>query len=212
MSTNLPNLLTLSRILVIPVLCLLLAFDRPGFDWLALALYAYACLTDFFDGYLARRYRQLSRFGEMLDPIADKLLVASLLLILVGIDRIEGLALIPSLVILCREMVVSGLREFLAHVSVSVPVSRLAKWKTTLQMLALGFLVIGTGAPALGAITMTDLGVAGLWLAALLTLITGYDYLRASVVHLGGAPVAAAPIADGALAMPPPRPLDAEHA
>lgn len=207
MSIKLPNILTLSRIVVIPILCLLLALDRPGLDRIALAVYVYACLTDFFDGYLARVYRQQSRFGEMLDPIADKLLVASLLLILVGIGRIDGLALIPALVILCREMVVSGLREFLAQIRVSVPVSRLAKWKTTLQMLALGFLVIGAGGPGAGAIGLADLGVAGLWAAALLTVITGYDYLRASLGHLGDVPVA-----DRALAMTPPAALDAERA
>lgn len=193
MDTNLPNLLTLSRIVVIPVVCLLLVFDRPVLDWLALGVYVYACVTDFFDGYLARRHRQQSRFGEMLDPIADKLLVAALLLVLVGIDRIAGLALLPALIILCREMVVSGLREFLAHLSVSVPVSRLAKWKTTVQMIALGFLVIGASGPDLGPLSMAQLGIAGLWLAALLTLVTGYDYLRASLGHVGGTPARPAP-------------------
>ncbi len=191
MDTSLPNLLTLSRIAVIPAVCVPLGFDRTPLDWLAFAFYVYACVTDFLDGYLARRNRQLSRFGAMLDPIADKLLVAALLVVLVAIDRIEGLALVPAVLILCRELAVSGLREFLAPIGVAVPVSRLAKWKTTVQMLALGFLVIGASGPRLGSIALTTVGVAGLWLAAALTLITGYAYLRASFGHLGASAVKA---------------------
>lgn len=195
MQVNLPNALTLSRIVAVPVVCVLIVYDRVQLDWLALAIYIYACITDFFDGYLARRHHQQSRFGQMLDPIADKLLVVALLLVLVGVDRIRGFALLPALVIVCREMVVSGLREFLAQLSVSVPVSRLAKWKTTLQMLALGFLVIGGHGPHVGAMGMADLGIGGLWAAAVLTLVTGYDYLRASFSHLSGAPIGEAALA-----------------
>jgi len=178
MLTQLPNILTVSRILAIPVLIGLLVFlDDPLASWLAFATYTYACVTDFFDGYLARAWHQQSAFGRFLDPIADKLLVASVLLALVGIDRLSGLTVLPAAVILCREILVSGLREFLAEVNVSVPVSQLAKWKTALQMLALGFLLVGPNGPDFGPLTTSEIGVFGIWGAAVITLITGYDYL-----------------------------------
>ena len=140
MLNTIPNILTFTRILAIPVLMGLLLFvDDPTGSWLAFSVYTYACITDFFDGYLARAWHQQSAFGRFLDPIADKLLVSSVLLILVGIDRFHGLTVLPAAVILCREILVSGLREFLAELRVAVPVSYLAKWKTTVQMLALGF-------------------------------------------------------------------------
>ncbi len=191
MEINVPNTLTLTRIVVIPVICVLLQLTTSIAAWLALAAYVYACVTDFLDGYIARAYQQQSSFGSMLDPIADKLLVASVLMVLVGIDRLSGSDIIAALIILCREIVVSGLREYLAQLQVSVPVTRLAKWKTTLQMIALGVLIVGDAIPPLaspvGAVTVTELGVAGLWLAAGLTLITGYDYLRAGLAHLTAA-------------------------
>jgi len=178
MLTQLPNILTVSRILAIPVLIgLLVLLDDPLASWLAFATYTYACITDFFDGYLARAWHQQSAFGRFLDPIADKLLVASVLLALVGIDRITGLTVLPAAVILCREILVSGLREFLAQVDVSVPVSQLAKWKTAVQMLALGFLLVGPNGPDFGLLTTYEIGIYGLWGAAVITLITGYDYL-----------------------------------
>jgi len=178
MLTKLPNILTVSRILAIPVLIGFLVFMKdPLASWLAFSAYTYACVTDFFDGYLARAWHQQSAFGRFLDPIADKLLVASVLLALVGIDRVSGLTVLPAAVILCREILVSGLREFLAEVDVSVPVSNLAKWKTTLQMLALGFLLVGPNGPDFGPLSTSDIGVYGIWAAAVLTLITGYDYL-----------------------------------
>ncbi len=184
MPANLPNILTLSRIVIIPVLCLLLMLGTRTGDWLALGGYIYACVTDFLDGYIARTYGQQSSFGRMLDPIADKLLVAAILLILVGIGRLTGTDLIAALIILCREIVVSGLREYLAQLRVSVPVTQLAKWKTTLQMIALGFLIVGDSLSAFGSVTAGEIGVVGLWLAAILTLLTGYDYLRAGLVHV----------------------------
>lgn len=184
METNLPNLLTVSRIVAIPVVCLLLLPDTPWGAWLALGVYVAACVTDFLDGYLARTWQQQSRFGRMLDPIADKLLVASVLLMLVGIDRLSGVHILPAAVILCREITVSGLREYLAELQAGLPVTRLAKWKTTIQMVAIGFLVVGDAGPALGAITPTAIGTYGLWAAAVLTLITGYDYLRAGLRHV----------------------------
>jgi cardiolipin synthase len=187
MTANVPNILTLSRILVIPLICGLLYVNGPLAAWLALAAYLYACITDFLDGYIARLTQQQSRFGSMLDPIADKLLVASVLMVLVGIGRLSSTDVIAALIILCREIVVSGLREYLAELQVSVPVTKLAKWKTTLQMVALGVLIVAGGLPPLGPIDMADVGVAGLWLAAGLTLITGYDYLRAGLAHVRAA-------------------------
>ncbi len=178
MLTKIPNMLTIGRIAAIPLLVVALIFlDAPLANWIAFSFYTLACVTDFFDGYLARALSQQSAFGRFLDPIADKLLVASVLLVLVGVDRINGVTVLPAAVILCREILVSGLREFLAEVRVSMPVTALAKWKTTIQMLALGFLLVGPAGPDFGPLTTTDVGVYGLWGAALLTLITGADYL-----------------------------------
>ena len=181
---NLPNILTLSRIAAIPVVIGLLFLPSPWGSWLAFSAYVYAGITDFLDGYLARAWKQQSNFGKFLDPIADKLLVAAILLVLVGIDRIYGFAIIPAAIILCREILVSGLREFLAEVRVGVPVSQLAKWKTAMQILALGFLLVGEEGPDFGPLITTDIGIYGLWIAAVLTLITGYDYLRAGLRHI----------------------------
>lgn len=185
MLNNLPNILTFSRILAIPVLIGLLLFvEDPMGSWLAFSAYTIACVTDFFDGYLARAWHLQSAFGRFLDPIADKLLIASVLLVLVGIDRISGLTVLPAAVILCREILVSGLREFLAEVPVRVPVTTMAKWKTTMQMLALGFLLVGPVGPDFGPLTTTEVGIWGIWGAALLTLVTGYDYLVAGLKHI----------------------------
>ncbi|MEX2452092.1 MAG: CDP-diacylglycerol--glycerol-3-phosphate 3-phosphatidyltransferase [Rhodospirillales bacterium] len=186
MQIKLPNILTFSRIAAIPVVAMLLLLPEPLGNWLAFAVYVYACVTDFFDGYLARAWEQQSSLGKFLDPIADKLLVATVLLIMVGIDRIQDWALLPAAVILCREILVSGLREFLASVRVSVPVSAMAKWKTTLQLIALGVLIVGNAGPDFGPLTTLQIGILGLWGAAILTLITGYDYLRAGLRQIHG--------------------------
>jgi len=186
MISSLPNILTLSRIVAIPVIVGLLFLDPPLGNWLAFATYTYACVTDFLDGYLARVWEQQSSLGRFLDPIADKLLVAAVLLMVVGTGAVHGVSVIAAGVILCREILVSGLREFLAEVQVSVPVSRLAKWKTTLQMVVLGFLIVDGAGPMFGPLSTTDIGVIGLWAAAVLTLITGYDYLRSGLHHMGG--------------------------
>ncbi|MEX2641985.1 MAG: CDP-diacylglycerol--glycerol-3-phosphate 3-phosphatidyltransferase [Acetobacterales bacterium] len=186
MLTNLPNLLTLSRIAAIPIISALLFWsggrDAALVSWTACALFTLAALTDMLDGYLARTRRETSRFGQFLDPVADKLLVAAVLLLLVGIDRIIGVHLVPALVILCREILVSGLREFLAGTRVSMPVTQLAKWKTTIQMVALGFLIVGDTGPHW--LPVSGIGLAGLWIAALLTLITGYDYFMRGMRHI----------------------------
>ncbi len=185
MPTSLPNLLTLLRIAVIPVLVGLFYVRSDLGDWLACGLFAFAALTDFLDGYLARTTRSVSTFGRVLDPLADKLLVATTLLMLVAVGRIDGLTVLPAVLILCRELVVSGLREFLAELNVGLPVSQLAKWKTTIQMIAIGALILGDTAP--GWMNLAVIGDVGLWLAAALTLITGYDYLKAGIFHIRAA-------------------------
>ncbi|MEM9207422.1 MAG: CDP-diacylglycerol--glycerol-3-phosphate 3-phosphatidyltransferase, partial [Pseudomonadota bacterium] len=144
-----------------------------------------AGVTDFLDGYLARTMGQHSALGQMLDPIADKLLVAVCLFALVAVDRISGLTVIPALVILSREILVSGLREFLATLQVSVPVTWIAKWKTTLQLVAIGFLIAGDAGDTILPIT-TDIGIFGLWISGLVTLYTGYEYFRGGLRHLVG--------------------------
>jgi len=179
---TLPNILTLSRILVIPLIVGLFWVEGDWARWTALGLYAVACITDFFDGYLARARGEMSRFGRFLDPVADKLLIAAVLLMLCAFDRISGLAILAAVVILCREMLVSGLREFLAELRQGLPVSRLAKWKTTIQMFSLGFLIVGDAAP--DWIPSVMIGEIGLWAAAALTLITGYDYLLIGLKHM----------------------------
>jgi cardiolipin synthase (CMP-forming) len=182
MVINLPNLLTLFRIAAVPGIVALFYLESPLGAWLACGLFAMAAFTDFLDGYLARAMRQQSALGRFLDPVADKLLVAATLLMLTGFGHIEGLVILPAVVILCREITVSGLREYLAGIQVGMPVSQLAKWKTVLQMVAIGFLIVGDAGPA--AVPVQLIGETGLWIAAALTLITGYDYLRAGLGHI----------------------------
>ncbi|MDD3288473.1 MAG: CDP-diacylglycerol--glycerol-3-phosphate 3-phosphatidyltransferase [Alphaproteobacteria bacterium] len=181
MLNSLANKLTFSRILVIPVILILLVIHASWAAWLALVLFVLAGVTDWLDGYVARRDSQVSSFGRFLDPIADKLLVASVLLFLVNNGQINGLSIWPAVVILLREVAVSGLREFLAGVRVSVPVSQLAKWKTTIQIVSLSFLIVGRYAPDF--IPATFIGDCCLWIAGGLTMFTGWDYWRASVRH-----------------------------
>ena len=178
---SLPNVLTYLRILAVPavVLCLM-AIDGTGGRWWALAVYVVACLTDWLDGFLARVWHQQSALGRMLDPIADKLLVGTTLLMLTSDNTISGVHMVAAVIILCREILVSGLREFLAELNMRVHVTQLAKWKTTVQMIALGVLLAGpAGDKILPGITAA--GLAMLWVAALLTLWTGFDYLKAAV-------------------------------
>ena len=152
--------------------------------WTALGIYAAAAITDFFDGYLARAWKLQSSLGRMLDPIADKLLVAAILLKLSADGTIHGFSLWAAIIILCREILVSGLREYLAELRVPVPVTAVAKWKTTAQMIALGFLIAGPAGQAVlpGSIAT---GLVLLWVAAILTLYTGWDYMKASYDHFG---------------------------
>jgi cardiolipin synthase len=180
----------MSRIVIIPVVVATFFFDSVPMRWTACALFSIAGVTDFFDGYLARRANQVSRLGRFLDPIADKLLVAAVLLMLVGFGRVDfnssNYSWFPALVIMLREILVSGLREFLAELHVSVPVTKLAKFKTTAQMIALGFLIVGDAAPAW--IPARHIGEVLLWGAAVLTLYTGYDYLKSGLAHMAKEP------------------------
>jgi len=206
----LPNMLTYGRIAAVPAVVLLLywhAILQGGLwlRWVAMTIFIIAALTDILDGYLARSWGQQSSFGRMLDPIADKLLVSSSLLMLAADGTIKGWSLWAAIVILCREILVSGLREYLAELRVGVPVTQLAKYKTLLQNFAVGFLISGQAGDALFSAmsvatlkanesgfyigtqelgVVTFIGVTLLWLSAILTLYTGYDYFRAGVRHL----------------------------
>jgi cardiolipin synthase (CMP-forming) len=185
---SLPNILTYARIAAIPVVvgCVYAESILEGplwLRWVALAVFIAAGITDYLDGYYARIWHQHSAFGRMLDPIADKLLVASCLLMLAADNSIHGWTLWAAIVILCREILVSGLREYLAGLRVSVPVTKLAKWKTTMQLIAIGFLIAGeAGEDIFPPITM--IGIVLLWASAIVTIYTGWDYFRAGIHHL----------------------------
>ena len=183
---NLPNILTYGRVAAVPVVVALLFWpERNWACWSALGVFVVAAITDFFDGYLARAWHQQSSLGRMLDPIADKLLVAAALLMLCANGTLAGANIWAAIVILCREILVSGLREYLAELRVAVPVTTVAKWKTTAQLVALGFLIAGPAADE-AVPGSHGAGVALLWIAAMLTLYTGWDYMRASYQHVGG--------------------------
>jgi cardiolipin synthase (CMP-forming) len=192
---SLPNILTLSRIFAVPILVFLLwpgvkPPNEPGAGiqplpidyWLAFALYCLMGLTDYFDGYVARTQGTVSKLGVFLDPIADKIMIAAVILLLVFTRDVDGWHVIAALIILLREIIVSGLREFLAGLQVSVPVSQLAKWKTAAQLVAFGGLILAGALPDLALLKQVALSL--LWIAAILTLITGWDYLRVGVKHM----------------------------
>jgi CDP-diacylglycerol--glycerol-3-phosphate 3-phosphatidyltransferase/cardiolipin synthase len=181
---SVPNLLTYGRVAAVPVVVGCLFWSEIALmRWVALGIFIAAGISDFLDGYLARMLSQQSALGQMLDPIADKLLVAAVLMMLVADHTISSYSLGAAIVILCREILVSGLREFLAELKVSVPVTRIAKWKTTLQLIALGFLIAGPAGDAVLPRT-TQIGLILFWCSALLTLYTGWDYLRAGIKHV----------------------------
>jgi cardiolipin synthase (CMP-forming) len=181
---SLPNILTYGRLVAVPVVVGLLFWpDDQWSRWIALGIFILAAITDYFDGYFARAYAQQSALGRMLDPIADKLLVAACLLMLVSDGTIQSWDLWAAIVILCREILVSGLREFLAELKVSVPVSRVAKWKTTMQLLAVGFLIAGPAGETVLPGTVL-IGIVLLWAAAILTIYTGWDYFRSGLHHI----------------------------
>ena len=181
---SLPNILTYGRLLAVPAVVALLFWPKDDWTrWPALAIFIAAGVTDYLDGYFARLYAQQSTLGRMLDPIADKLLVAACLMMLVYAGTIEDQHVLAAIVILCREILVSGLREFLAELRVSVPVTRQATWKTTVQLLAVGFLLAGPAGETILPGT-TEFGLVLLWVSAVVTLYTGYDYFRSGVRHL----------------------------
>jgi cardiolipin synthase (CMP-forming) len=184
--TSLPNLLTLSRILVIPIVVGSFYAAGDYARWFACALFSAAAVTDWLDGHMARRWQQQSEIGRFLEPIADKLLVSATLFMLTTFGRLSAEAVLPALVILCREILVSGLREYLAGLRVGMPVSRLAKWKTVIQMVAIGVLIVGDAGP--GFLPVVAIGETLLWVAASLTLVTGYDYLQAGFRHMARPP------------------------
>ena len=194
---TLPNLLTLSRIVALPLLAFLMWWPEWQSGYLlAFVLYCLMGITDYFDGYLARASGTVSKLGIFLDPIADKIMVATVILVLAAQGVLRGpfvgdMHVIPGLIILAREIAVSGLREFLGGAQVSVPVSKLAKWKTTFQMVCLGALILGRGWPGwtmtLAGLEMNvphTVGLTTLWAAAVLTVITGWDYLRIGLKHM----------------------------
>lgn len=182
MITTLPNLLTMSRIVIIPGLIAAFYLASPWSNWVVFAFFAVAGITDYLDGYLARSRNEVTGLGRFLDPVADKLLVAATLLMLVYVDRISDWSILPAIVILCREIMVSALREYLAELRVGLPVSPAAKWKTFVQMVAIGFLIVGDA--GWDAIPVLKIGIGGIWIAAILTLYTGYDYLRLGLRHI----------------------------
>jgi len=184
---NLPNILTYGRLLAIPLVVGFMFWPEEHWArWAAFTLFVLAAITDYLDGYIARAYEQQSALGRMLDPIADKLLVASCLLMLVRENQtITGFSVWAAIIILCREILVSGLREYLAELQVSVPVSKVAKWKTTVQLFSLSFLIVGPAGTRYFAWT-TEVGLVLLYIAAALTLYTGWDYLKSGIKHVVG--------------------------
>src|ERR1044072_8479511 len=177
---SLPNLLTLSRIAAIPLVVACFWLDHGWAQWVSASLFAIACITDWFDGYFARRYHQISRFGRFLDPIADKLLVAGALVVLGDSGTREGLTVPAAMIILARDHLASAPRDILAELKIGVPVSQLAKWKTGAQMGAITILLLGDAVPSV----IGQIGLVLIWAAAALTLITGYDYLRTGLRHM----------------------------
>lgn len=180
---HLPNVLTVSRLALLPVLLVLLTIGTPGAVWVALALYILGAVTDYIDGWVARRYDLHSEMGQMLDPIADKIFVTAVILMLIAFGRIEGWWIFAPILILSREFLVSGLREYLGPKNIELPVTRLAKWKTGLQMTALGFLLTGPVGEAVCPATQ-EVGYSLLLIATGLTLVTGWQYLREGLKHV----------------------------
>ncbi len=187
---SLPNILTLSRIFAVPILVFLLwpsskpmGMQPMPLDYaFAFVLYCLMGITDYFDGYLARAQGTVSKLGVFLDPIADKIMIAAVILMLVFTRDVDGWHVIAALIILLREMIVSGLREFLAGLQISVPVSKLAKWKTTFQLVSLGGVILAGSMP--DWILLKQAALVLLWIAAVLTMITGWDYLRVGIKHM----------------------------
>lgn len=185
MNLNIPNILTIFRIVSVAAIVVCFYFAGETARWVALGIYFVAGITDFLDGYIARKWDMQSDLGRMLDPIADKLLISIVLIMLAAYGTINmgNYSIIPAVIILSREILLSGLREYLAQLHINMPVSYLAKWKTTVQMVSLGFLLAGTAGDQVLPYN-TEIGLTLLWLAAALTVYTGYDYLRIGIQHV----------------------------
>ena len=181
MKFNLANFLTIARIIVIPIIVICIYLKSPFYGWIAFILFCIASITDYFDGYIARIRNEITNFGTFLDPIADKLLVAAVILILTSKGIIADWETIPALIILLREIAVSGLREYLAKIKVSVPVSKISKIKTSFQLIALALLILTES--GITIVPIFIIGQFALWIAGLLTLYTGYDYLKSGLRH-----------------------------
>ncbi len=186
MKLKIPNILTIGRIILVPIF--ISTFYLPGAlgDWIPFFIFLLASFTDFLDGLLARLYKEESKLGEILDPVADKIIVASALILLVMNDTIRNYEVIAAIIIMIREILISGLREFLAKVQVTMPVTSLAKFKTFIQMFAIAILLTGESGNKLlnfGDYNAHSIGIILLWLSAFLTLYTGYNYIRKKIHH-----------------------------
>ena len=179
---TIPNIITFIRIILIPIILYLLFSENPNIVLLAGGLFIISSISDYFDGYLARVLNQSSKLGTLLDPIADKLLIASVIVVLVDTNVISNLHVIPAIIILLREIAISGLREFLAKMNTDMPVSRLAKYKTTFQMVSLSILIISLGFQLNDF--LWNLGLLTLWIAAIITLLSGYNYMAKGLKHI----------------------------
>lgn len=179
---TIPNIITFIRIMLIPIILYLLFSENPNIVLIAGGLFIASSISDYFDGYLARTLNQSSKLGTLLDPIADKLLIASVIVVLVDTNVISNLHVIPAIVILLREIAISGLREFLANMNTEMPVSKLAKYKTTFQMVSLSILIISLGFELNDL--LWNLGLTTLWIAAIITLISGYNYMVKGLKHI----------------------------
>jgi cardiolipin synthase len=180
---KIPNILTIGRIILVPILVFVFFVPGPLGDWLACGIFIIASFTDFVDGFLARLLKQQSRLGEMLDPIADKIIVVTALVLLVKNDVIAEINIVAAIIILCREILVSGLREYLAKFKLKMPVSQLAKVKTFFQMFSISILLAGASGDKLLGGYGIDIGISLLWLSAILTVYTGYDYIKKGIDH-----------------------------
>ena len=181
MKLNIANFLTIARIIVIPIIVICIYLKSPFYGWVAFSLFCIASITDYFDGYIARIRNEITNFGTFLDPIADKLLVSAVILILTSKNIIADWETIPALIILLREIAVSGLREYLAGIKISVPVSRISKLKTSIQLIALALLILSESQISL--VPILFIGKIALWAAGILTLYTGFDYLKSGIKH-----------------------------
>tara|TARA_Y100000590_G_C15548218_1_gene949844 strand:- start:507 stop:1076 length:570 start_codon:yes stop_codon:yes gene_type:complete len=186
MKLKIPNILTIGRIILVPIF--IGTFYLPGAmgDWIPFFVFVLASFTDFLDGLLARLYKEESKLGELLDPIADKIIVASALVLLIMNDTVKNYEVIAAIIIMIREILISGLREFLAKVQIAVPVTKLAKFKTFIQMFAIAILLTGESGNKIisfGEYNAQSIGIVLLWLAAFLTIYTGYDYIRKRIHH-----------------------------